>query len=271
VLGFAGANASQTPDSVPLAGSVVILPSAAWPSPALALTSAAGFGLGPLAPGAIASALGVNLAPQTAQAGGTLPLSLGGANVTVTDSNGTARPAPLYYVSPAQVNYLIPPDTAAGSATVTIAAGNRVVSAGRVAIAPVAPSLFTVNAGNLAAATVVRFDANGNRTVEAIYQASPDGSITALPIDFGAPTDTVFVSLYGTGIRNLRTPGTLTATLASSVNARVSFVGPQGAFDGLDQVNIELPRSLASQSPHFTSLQLTADGQPSNLVTLFLQ
>jgi FG-GAP-like repeat len=124
VMGFASTNQFETTDGIQIAGNAVILPWAVWPLPALANVSAAGFGLGPLAPGSIACAFGLNLGANSAQAMGTLPISLGGETVSVTDSAGTARPAQLYNVSPEQVNYVIPADTAPGLATVSNREGN---------------------------------------------------------------------------------------------------------------------------------------------------
>jgi uncharacterized protein (TIGR03437 family) len=250
----------------------VILPHAAWPSLTLTNASAAGYGLGPLAPGSIVSAFGGNLATQTAQAAGTLPVSLGGATVSVTDSTGAARLAQLYYVSPGQVNYVIPAATAPGSATVSITADGHVTATARIDVAPVAPALFTVNPDNLAAANVLRISQNGDRTFETIYQTDQNGNITALPIDLGSETDSVYLILYGTGIRNRRISGDVLVNIGALVNTgQITYAGAQGIYEGVDQVNILLPRSLASPVARAAGLQLVVDGQPSNQVTLLIQ
>src|SRR6266536_2928448 len=71
--------------------------------------SAASFSAGAASPESIVSAFGSNLAASTASAGGVgLPTSLAGTTVSVTDSAGVARLARLYFVSPGQINYLIP-------------------------------------------------------------------------------------------------------------------------------------------------------------------
>jgi uncharacterized protein (TIGR03437 family) len=271
VMGFAVTNDFETPDQVQIAGTTVILPRAAWPSLTLANTSAAGFGLGPLAPGSIASAFGTNLATQTAQSAGPPPVSLAGVSVSVTDSAGVARQAGIFYISSTQVNYLIPPDTASGLATVSIMANSNVTATGQMQIVPVAPALFTMNSDNLAAANVVKVSQDGDQTYESIYQTDQNGNITALPIDLGSETDTVYLILYGTGIRNLRNPNEVTATLGGAFSTPVAYAGPQPSFQGLDQVNLQLPRSLASSSPGTIVAQLTVDGQPSNQVTLLIQ
>jgi len=269
MMGFAGTNDLSAPDSTQIAGTAVILPRAIWPTPALANVSLAGYGLGPLAPGSVAAAIGSNLAAQTAQATGVLPTVLGGAAVSVTDSAGLARAAQLYYVSPGQVNYVIPPGSATGLASISISSNGRVTATGQIEIAQVAPSLFTVNADNLAAMNVIRVSQSGAQTFESIYQTDQNGNVTALPIDFGSATDTVYVALYGTGIHNFQ--GTVSAT---TYNAPVTYAGPQGTYTGLDQVNIQLPRTLATANgatPYTLTLQLNVDGQMSNQVTLSIQ
>ena len=270
VMGFAGTNVLVTP-SGETNGNIVILPRAVWPSLTVANVSAAGFGLGPLAPGSIATAFGSNLAAGSATATGTPPVSLGGTTVSVTDSAGATRAAQLDYVSPAQVNYLIPSDTAPGLATVDINASGHVAATGQIQVIPVAPALFTVNSDNLAAANVLRISQNGDRTFESIYQTNQNGGITAIPIDLGAPTDSVYVSLYGTGIRNLSSLSAVSATINWEFSAPVTYAGQQGIYAGLDQVNLQLPSALASLAPGTIVLQLTVDGQPSNQVTLAIQ
>jgi uncharacterized protein (TIGR03437 family) len=84
---------------------------------------------------------------------------LSARTVTVKDSAGTILPAALLYVSPTQVNFLMPDGLVFGSATVTIASSATKQTA-TVQIAPVAPALFTLNSLQLAAAYAVRVDSN---------------------------------------------------------------------------------------------------------------
>jgi uncharacterized protein (TIGR03437 family) len=269
-MGFAGVQSYLTP-TLQIAGNATILPRAEWPSLALANVSAAGYGLGPLAPGSIVTAFGQNLTTQTAQASGALPVLLGGVAVSVTDSSRVARPAQLYYVSPGQVNYLIPPDTAAGLATVSITANGITAASGPIEVATVAPSLFTVNADGLAAANAVRVSENGDQTFEPIYQTDQNGNITALPIDLGSDTDAVYLVLYGTGIRNVGRFSAASATIGGRFEAPLGYLGAQATYAGLDQVNIQLPKLLASPLAQTWGIQLMAGGQPSNQVTVLIQ
>jgi uncharacterized protein (TIGR03437 family) len=78
------------------------------------------------------------------------------------------------------------------------------------------------------------------------------------------------VSLYGTGIRNVSNSASVSAVTGGS-NAPVTYVGVQGTLQGVDQVNIQLPHGLSAPNPYTINVQLTADGQLSNRVTLLIQ
>jgi len=99
-----------------------------------------------LAPGSILSAFGDSLAAETAQApAGELPTSLGGTEVRIRASAGVERVAPLYFVIPAQINYVLPAGTPAGTATVTVLRGGQQAATGSLQVAVVAPGVFTAN------------------------------------------------------------------------------------------------------------------------------
>jgi hypothetical protein len=82
-----------------------------------------------------------------------------------------------------------------------------------------------------------------------------------LPIDLGPETDQVYLILYGTGIRLLPSPDGATVRIGD-VDAPVTYVGAQGYFIGLDQINVKLPRSLAGRGE--VEVLLTVDGKPAN-------
>jgi uncharacterized protein (TIGR03437 family) len=173
-------------------------------------------------------------------------------------------PAGLFFANQLQVNFLMPAQTAAGTATITITSGDRTVTTGSVAIAPVAPSIFTLNASNLAAAIPVLYHSDGSNTVEQIFALDSNNNVIAAPVDLGSATDQLYLSVYGTGIRG-----------ASSVTATVGDTQLQTAFaatsqyPGEDQVNVLLPQSL--QGSGKVTLILTANGLPSNPVTFTIK
>jgi uncharacterized protein (TIGR03437 family) len=90
------------------------------------------FALGAVAPESILAGIGENVAPTTLAAN-TLPLPevLGGVTVTIKGVLGVERRAPLYFVSPGQVNYELPAGVAIGEAAITIQKNGNVVVDGR--------------------------------------------------------------------------------------------------------------------------------------------
>src|SRR5262245_50033491 len=103
---------------------------------------------GILAPDSIAAAFGTKLATQFAAAASLpLPTSLAGTPVKVKDRAGVERLALLLFVSPGQINYVIPSGTAVGAATVTVQSGDGAISSGTVEVRQVAPGIFTANGG----------------------------------------------------------------------------------------------------------------------------
>jgi hypothetical protein len=120
LFAIADFNRDGLPDIAGLyGGGVLSLMNYSQPAEPLTVVSAATFAAVPLAPGSIAAAFGQGILPEGQMASGAppLPTVLSGITVTVQDSAGAGRAAPLYFVSPNQINFLAPPATAAGIAT----------------------------------------------------------------------------------------------------------------------------------------------------------
>ena len=238
---------------------------------AFASVSSASFAPGQaLAAEVIAAGFGPGLASGVAVATETpLPTELLGTRVEVTDSQGVTRAAPLFFVSPGQINYLIPEGTALGSATVKVTSGTGGVIIGVLNIESVAPSFYAANeqGTGVAAALFLRVAADGTRTQDFIFDANAlPGSRTAIPIDVSVEGEDVFLLLFGTGMRGFTSQ--VTATVGGE-NVKVLGPGPvaHSIFVGLDQVNIgPLPRSLADRGE--VEIVLTADGKAANAVTV---
>jgi hypothetical protein len=163
------------------------------PVPAVQNLSTASYAGGSFAAESIVSGFGTDLATTTLQVGTQpLPVSLGGTSITVKDSAGISRPAPLIGVSPGQVNYLIPVQTALGPATVTVTSGDGTVSSGTLMIVPVAPGLFSANfngQGVAAAGALRASPPDFTPTSVAVAQCPAAGQCVSVPIDLGPETD----------------------------------------------------------------------------------
>jgi uncharacterized protein (TIGR03437 family) len=200
-----------------------------------ALRNAAGGTSPEFAPEELASLYGTRLVDNAdPQADATLPQALGGLSVNIRVASGALFSAGLSYVSPSQVNFLIPPGIGPGPALVTIfrSATGALVAAIPVTIARVAPGLFT-------ASQIVRADSGA-----------------------------VYLVLYGTGIRN-RSDRAGVACTVNGTTLQVAYAGAQTEFPGLDQVNVLLPSGL--RGPATLSVSLMVDGHPSNTVTVPLE
>jgi uncharacterized protein (TIGR03437 family) len=253
---FAGTGAVLTSvlASLPEGSVEVLLNATTGAMPTFTDANGASFANGPQAVDAIVSAFGTGLAAGKAGASSLpLPTTLGGVTIEVKDAAGVTRQAPLLYVSPGQINYAIPDGTAVGTATVTIQSGTGTFAAQQ-EIVSVAPGIF--NANGFAVGTAVK-TVNGAQQSTAIY-ANGAGQ----PIDVsGGGT---FLVLYGTGIRNHASA--VTATVGTVADLPVAYAGAQGTFFGEDQLNIQLPASLAGAGT--VSVTVTMDGQVSNAVKI---
>jgi uncharacterized protein (TIGR03437 family) len=264
-LQFADFNGDGRPDllatsaaSSPI-GYFVVIPTGAPPAappPVASTVNGASFTAGaPVAADSIATAFGAHLA---------VAANLAGTTVTVKDSAGTSQSATVFYASPIQVNFQVPPGLANGMATVTITAADGTVTAGTFQIVNVAPGMFPANAGGLFAGSIVRVHADGTQTAENNYQLDASQNVIPLPLNLG--TDQVFLILYGTGLRHAKT---VTATIANQ-NVAVAYAGQQGAFLSEDQVNLgPLPLTLSGTGK--ADIVITADGLVANTVNVTIQ
>lgn len=219
-----------------------------------------------LAAESIGALFGTNLVTET-QIATTLPLptTLAGASIKVRDNEGIERPAALFFVSPAQINFQIPPDTAPGIAILTVAKSGGRFATNTVEIRPAVPGIFSADATGkgFAAAVALRIKSNGAQIYESVVRLDAQNKIVAVPIDLSVPSDQVYLLLFGTGLRFRSALSALTAKVGG-VDAEISYAGAQGNFVGLDQVNLRLPNNLAGKGD--VAIAVTADGKTANTV-----
>jgi uncharacterized protein (TIGR03437 family) len=219
-----------------------------------------------VAPDSLASLYGANLAPGIAQASAQpLPLTLGGVTLSVTDAAGVGRAAPLFYVAPGQIDFVVPDGTSPGLATLVVSGQTFTC-----AVQPVVPTVFSMNgAGSgVAAATAIMVQAADPslQTSVPVFRCA-GSSCASAPIVLGAGTS-VYVSFFGTGIRN-RSSLTNVAATVNGIGVPVLYAGPAPGYTGLDQVNVGLVLSLRGSGE--SKVVLTVDGQAANTVTIDVQ
>ncbi|MFN0121748.1 MAG: cohesin domain-containing protein [Blastocatellia bacterium] len=237
-----------------------------------ASVSAASYRGTELAANSIVAAFGADLATTVVSASTTpLPETLGGTTVKIRDSLGVERMAPLFFVAPQQVNYLLPASVAPGQATVTITTGAGVVSSGAVRISGIAAGLFAANGDGQGppAGYAIRVRADGAQIYEAITRIdTAQNRFSLTPLDMGPAGEQVVLVLFGTGFRAV-SASTAVSVRIGGVNAETLYAGAQPGFAGLDQLNLIVPRSLAGRG--VVDLVLTIDGQTANTVSVAIR
>jgi uncharacterized protein (TIGR03437 family) len=224
-----------------------------------------------IAPNSLASWFGANLVPTTAQTNSQPPMtSLGGVTLTVTDAGGTQRTAPLLYVSPSQINFLVPDGTLAGKAALVVTSNGAATQTATASVARIAPTIFSANgtgSGVAAASAIVTPVANPQvQSPVPVFQCSESGC-ASVPIRLGTDTIT-YATFYATGIRNRSSLTNVIVTI-NGIRVPVLYAGPTPNFSGLDQVNVSVVSNL--QGSGESNVILTVDGQTSNEVTINIQ
>ena len=235
-------------------------------SSAVAVVSAASFAV-EVAPDSIAAAFGTRMATRTEVASTQpLPTTLAGASVRV---NGVL--ARLFFVSPSQINFIIPAGIAAGAATVTVNSEDGSVLTGTAQVRDVAPAIVAANADGVGApaAVLLRLSPAGAQAFESIVERDPaSNKLVPKAINFGTG-DRLFLILYVCGIRNAPDrDGNRDNGVAESIRVMFGgiafqpiYAGPAPDFAGLDQINIEIDRRLSGR----VSIQVEYEAITSNV------
>lgn len=213
--------------------------------------------------GSIASLFGTNLATGIFVADRLpLPTTLGGVSVLINNAA-----APLYFVSPSQINFQIPWEVAGQSQVpVMVSAngvlGNSISLSGRAAD----PGIFSTNSqgtgqGAIVIATTGEV-ANTSRPARrgeyiSIY-CTGLGNVTNRPASgAAAPGDPLSTTLLGATVR------------IGGIAGNADFSGLSPGFVGLYQVNIQVPANAPTGNA--VPVVLTVNGVNSNTVTIAVQ
>lgn len=229
--------------------------------------SSATYATGGVAPEQIVTSFGAGLADSaTAAESLPLPTTLAGIQIKVRDSQNVERLAPLFYVSSTQVNYLIPTGTATGNATISFYKNGQLVSSATTTIKAFSPGIYTATQNGLGAAAALTqtIKADGTQVYQGTSQYDPaQQTYSTIPIDLGDGTEMVYLLLFGTGLRGITSANVVTATVGAKP-VEVTYAGSQLQYEGLDQINIKLPFSLAGNG--LSDVKVFIDGVPLNTV-----
>lgn len=208
-----------------------------------------------VAPDSVAAAFGSQLSQTTASATGfPLPLTLAGVTVMVNNLS-----APLLYVSPTQINYIVPANTDPGTAAITVMNGGAAVATGTVTVETVSPSIFTILAsGKGVPAAQTTFDGVSFQAV-----GYSDGSARVLSVGTAARPN--YLVLYGTGLRRRSSMSNVRVTIGG-LQAEMTFLGAHSQLAGMDQMNMKLPQEVRGRGT--VDVVVTIDGKTANTVTI---
>ena len=195
---------------------------------------------GTLTRGAIASLFGQNLASELAEATATpLPADLGGVQVLVE-----GVPAPLFFASPAQINFQMPFEAPLGGAVqVAVRSAGGDSPQASVALAPYAPGVFA----NPATGEPIITRADGS-LIDAASPASPGDILIVYLTGIGDLTATPVTGDLASA-DPLSAATDAPAVTAAGAPAQVFFAGLTPGFVGLGQLNIQLPEALTASGP----------------------
>jgi len=219
-------------------------------------------------PGFIGSLFGTNLAPANGSASAVpLPVELNGVSVSVS-----GYLAPLFFVSPTQINFQLPWELLGQNQVVALVAVNGTLSATQVlALRTLSPGIFSLNSAGTGQGAVQIANT-------AIYAATSVQGAQARPAVAGE-----YVTIYCSGLGDVsnrpatgapastsslsNTVATVTATIGGAP-APVNFSGLSPGFVGLYQVNALVPSGVSGSS---VAVVLTIGGVNSNTVTIAVQ
>jgi uncharacterized protein (TIGR03437 family) len=192
---------------------------------------------------------------QTTASTSPIPKTLGGVTVSV---NGVS--APVYFVSPTQVNFLIPFAVTPGIRNVEVKTAAATIT-GTVRVMSAAPGIFANTTGGAVLNQDGALNGEAARAqrgqVIQIFATGPGALSRAIEDGAAAPSSPLALTTS--------TPEVFIA----GVPAVVQFSGMAPGFSGLWQVNVTVPDRafITGRVP----LQLYMDGVDSNEVTIFVQ
>jgi uncharacterized protein (TIGR03437 family) len=194
--------------------------------------------------------------------------SFGGVSVSVA---GTL--CPIYYVSPTQINFLLPWKTPVGLYPLIVSANGQTVGPTNINIVSEAPGIFQYGANRAVAQNVNNnFSLNGPSAPAAV-----GSTIVAYVTGIGLVTNTPTDGAYSPGPPALSQAVYINSATIGGVNAPVTFLGLTPGQVGLAQANITVPNLPSGDYPlilnisgvQSTSALISVSGTGSGLPLIF--
>ncbi|MBZ5607472.1 MAG: hypothetical protein LAP38_04380 [Acidobacteriia bacterium] len=225
---------------------------------------------GAIAQGSDFTIFGSNLGPASSP-GLAFPLqnTLGGVSVTVSSGSTVINAIPIY-VSPGQINAIMPSNTPLGLASLKIVLNNAPSNPVPIRITDSSFGIFTANSSGSGPGILTNFISQTQQPINSLQQSATPGQT---------------LTLWGTGLGAVTfpdniapTPGNLsvqTEVFVGGKSAKIAYNGRSSCCSGLDQIVLEVPadaplgcwvpvyvRTKGTHVSNFVSIALTADGKP---------
>lgn len=189
-----------------------------------------------IAQGSIVQLFGSGLATATSDLQGVpLPTSLNGTSVNIT-INGITTQAILYYVSPGQINAIIPSATPTGTGQITVTVNGQTSAPSPIAVVKSAFGMLSLNGvGNGPAAV---YDVNSHY-IGLTNAANPGDFITVWGTGLGPVTGDETILQQPTDLSNI--------PIEVDIGGKVAIVQYHGRsqYPGLDQINVQVPQGVS--------------------------
>ncbi len=212
-----------------------------------------------VSPGSIASMFGQNLASSTVVAG-ELPLPTTLARTQVLVNNIAA---PLFFVSPGQINFQVLVEASGSTVPVVVISGGVRGNTVMLRLAPEVPGIFSAVPGGRGQGAIL----NQDNTLNSAQNPAEAGSVIQIfATGLGATNPPLATGQPGAAAAPFNETLQRPMVLIGGAAAEVQFSAVAPNFVGLYQVNARVPAATAPGGA--VSLQMQVSGRSSNTVTV---
>ena len=227
---------------LPLLWMACALAASAQSAASIAVVNAADY-VPQIAPGSIATAFGSNLPADASTA------------VNVCAPACTAATVLAAY--PTQVSFLVPEGAPSGTVTVQVTHGGTLVGSGTITTTSLSPAIFTADNSGTGIFNGQSYDQG---QYNAVFTLS-GGSV--VPRAVVSPNTLI---LYGTGWKHAN-PSNVSVAIGGFALAP-DYVGPS-SYPGLDQLNVQVPATLAGPSPQIVNVAVSFNSAADSTTGVF--
>lgn len=216
-----------------------------------------------ISPGEIIAIYGSGLAGGTASASALpYPTLLGGVTVSI---NGTL--APLYYVSPGQINCIVPYELTGSSATIVVTSGVTPSNSVTVGVVAATPGVISANDSGYGDGAITHAN---NTLVNSSSPAQPGETVQMYVVGLGGLT-TPITDGHGAVSGQIDNATIQPIVIIDGIQAQVTYWG-QTVDAGLYQINFVVPAGTQTgEQPVTVASTNGVSGEATTTITLAIQ